>query len=249
MPSTRIQLVVFDMAGTTVRDRSEVEHCFANAARRTGLEASTERIKALQGLPKLEVVHLLWEESIGEQHPEYADRVSTTYAAFRHDLEEHYQKAAILPTDGALEAFAWLRAHHIHVALTTGFYRKVADLILRKLGWDSYLDPVTHASDHPESPIHLSLTPDETGQGRPHPDMILRAMKFFDIRDPKSVVKVGDTPSDLQAGARAGVGLNVGVTNGTHTRTQLTRYPHHRLIGSLLELPDIIASYEQAPIS
>ncbi|MFN6067079.1 MAG: phosphatase, partial [Pseudanabaena sp.] len=40
---SKIKLVVFDMAGTTVRDDREVEQCFMQAAANTGLQAPTDR--------------------------------------------------------------------------------------------------------------------------------------------------------------------------------------------------------------
>jgi beta-phosphoglucomutase-like phosphatase (HAD superfamily) len=60
-----LQLIVFDMAGTTVRDDHEVETCFAQAAATTGLHASAARILAVQGLAKRAVFEQLWREQPG----------------------------------------------------------------------------------------------------------------------------------------------------------------------------------------
>jgi len=46
------------MAGTTVMDQHEVEHCFKLAAIKNELHASDERILALQGYAKLYVFAL-----------------------------------------------------------------------------------------------------------------------------------------------------------------------------------------------
>ena len=54
-----IELVVFDMAGTTVQDHHEVEMCFIEAATKTGLTVSPERVLALQGYSKKYVFELL----------------------------------------------------------------------------------------------------------------------------------------------------------------------------------------------
>ena len=64
-----IQLVVFDMAGTTLTDHHEVESCFAQAASETGLSVSNERILAMQGLSKRYVFETLWKEVLGEESP------------------------------------------------------------------------------------------------------------------------------------------------------------------------------------
>lgn len=231
-----VQLVVFDMAGTTVRDQSEVENCFHRAAVESGLDASPQRIKDMQGLPKLIVVQTLWAEAIGEGHPDIADRVSNTYQLFRSILENHYRTAEVVPVPGTLETFAWLRSQGVKIALTTGFYRAVTDIILQRLGWDKGLD-AGHMAHDDTAIIDLSLTPDETGKGRPHPDMILMAMAKLGITDPQKVAKLGDTPSDLQAGHLAGVALNIGITSGTHTAEALSAHPHHLLLESVAGLP------------
>lgn len=238
-----IQLVVFDMAGTTVRDQSEVENCFHRAAVESGLNASQQRIKDMQGLPKLIVVQTLWAEAIGENHPDIAQRVSDTYQLFRDILENHYRTAEVVPVSGALETFAWLRSQGIKIALTTGFYRAVTDIILQRLGWHQGLYADYMAHDAADAIIDLSLTPDETGKGRPHPDMILMAMARLGITDPQRVAKLGDTPSDLQAGHLAGVALNIGITSGTHTAEALSAHPHHLLLDSVADLPAALQQF------
>lgn len=228
-----VALVVFDMAGTTIQDHSEVESCFYRAATESQLPASQQRIKDLQGLPKQVVVQILWAEAIGSEHPDYDQRVVATYQLFQIILEQHYQEQAIRPVEGALECFQWLKSQGVYIALTTGFYRKVANIILARLGWNP---------EQAGSPIDLSLTPDETGRGRPHPDMIQYAMRHFRLSDPQQVVKVGDTPADLQAGHAAQVGWNVAVTSGTHRAAALITHPHTAIIESVKDLPAVLGS-------
>lgn len=237
----KIRLVVFDMAGTTVTDHHEVERCFADAARQTGLEVSAERILAMQGLSKRFVFETLWTEQLGHRHDDIQTWTDASYDTFRHILENHYRTNGATPTEGCLEAFAWLRERGIRIALTTGFYRVVTDIILEKLGWLSGLNDQRMGS--PDSLIQVSVASDEVGKGRPEPQMIQRAMHLLGVTNPNSVVNIGDTPSDLLSGQAAGVRLNVGLTNGTHTRAQLEPYPHDALLGSLAELPTLLASY------
>ena len=232
------QLVVFDMAGTTVTDQHEVEQCFAEAAAQTGLSVGAERILAMQGLAKRHVFETLWGEILGVDHPQLKAHVDTSYQRFTEVLEAHYLTHEVTPTAGCLETFAFLREQEIPVALTTGFYRKVTDIILKKLGWLDGLD-VRYVGTK-QSIIQASIASDEVPHGRPEPLMIQKAMHLLGITNPEAVVNVGDTPSDLLSGRAAGVGLNLGVTNGTHSRDQLITYPHDRLIGSLAELRDVM---------
>ncbi|QHV99290.1 HAD family hydrolase [Spirosoma endbachense] len=235
-----IELVVFDMAGTTVTDHHEVERCFAQAAAETGLIASADRILAMQGLSKRYVFNSLWKEQLGEMHHDIAKHVDVSYAAFQGILENHYRVNGATPTEGCLETFANLRERGIAIALTTGFYRVVTDIILEKLGWLDGLD--NQHIGTPSSMIQLSIASDEVERGRPYPLMIERAIQWLDISSPKAVVNIGDTPSDLLSGRAAGVALNLGVTNGTHSQDQLEAYPHDLLIGSLRELPALLDS-------
>lgn len=233
-----IQLVVFDMAGTTVTDQHEVERCFTEAAAQTSLTVSPERILAVQGMGKRQVFQMLWAEQLGEQHPELERHVNTSYAAFQHILETHYQTQGATPTEGCLDTFAYLHKRGIAIALTTGFYRTVTDIILEKLGWlDGLNEQRVGTSD---SLIQVSVASDEVAEGRPAPLLIERAMQLLGITDPKAVVNVGDTPSDLLSGQAAGVRLNLGVVNGTHSLDQLQPHPHDQLLASLAELPSLL---------
>jgi len=84
--------------------------------------------------------------------------------------------------------------------------------------------------------LDATVASDEVPQGRPAPDMICRAMELTGVTDASRVVKVGDTPSDLQEGQAAGCGWIVGVTAGSHTREQLCVHPHTHLLPAITDL-------------
>jgi len=235
-----IKLVVFDMAGTTVKDHDEVLHCFQKAAVTEGLTATPERINAMMGLPKKVVFATLWKEQLGDR-ADCEVKIESSYARFQTILEQHYRTQPVEPTAGCLELFAWLRTRGIAIALNTGFYRKVTDIILARLGWDRGLGE--NYVGGADSIIDVSVTPSEiySNEGRPAPYMIQKAMYLLGVRDPQSTIAIGDTPSDLQAATAAHCRLALGVTCGTHTREQLARYPNDGLLDSLAELPTTIS--------
>jgi phosphonatase-like hydrolase len=243
-----LQLVIFDMAGTTVRDAHEVEACFAQAAAATGLHASAARILAVQGQAKRAVFEQLWREQLGDaaSPTELTAHIDRSYQEFREVLEAHYCTQPVLPTEGCLELFAYLKCHGIRIALTTGFYREVTDIILHRLGWDVNLDAQRRGNRH--AIIDLSISSDEVTEGRPAPLMIQKAMQVFGITDPRQVWNVGDTPSDLESGRRAGCARSLGLTNGTHTREQLAAYPNDGLLASLTELQEVLQN-EKTPVA
>ncbi len=233
-----IQLVVFDMAGTTVQDKKVVENCFYDAAVQTGLDVTRARINEMHGIPKRLVIETFWQEMIGSAHPDLETKVETTFKKFRELLEHHYQTEPVIPTEGALETFEWLRSKGVKIALTTGFYRDVTNIILNRLGWHKGLNE--QYLGNADAIIDLSLTPNETGKGRPHPDMILKAMEILGVNDSKKVINIGDTPADLQSGKAADVLLSLGVCNGSHTREELQAYDNDGLIESMLEFPAFV---------
>jgi phosphonatase-like hydrolase len=240
-----IKLVILDMAGTTVLDQHEVEYCFKQAAIKNDLRASDERILALQGYAKLLVFRMLWEEQLGTGHENIEVNAQQSYQDFTEILENHYQSNPIYPTEGCLELFDYLHKQGIIIALTTGFYRKVANIILGKLGWGQSLNG-NYMNLHNKSGIHISITPDEVGgQGRPAPDMIEYAMKLASVKDKSQVINIGDTPVDLLFGKNAGVRLALGVCNGTHTREQLSQCPNDGLIEKIADLIEIIEHVEK----
>lgn len=224
-----IKLVVLDMAGTTVADQHEVEYCFKQAAIKNELHSSDERILALQGYAKLYVFTLLWTEQLGEGDSRISELALQSYQDFKAILENHYRTQPVYPTEGCIELFEALHAKGIKIALTTGFYREVADIILGRLGWV----PSLQATDG----IHLSVTPDEVnGEGRPSPAMIQYAMEKLGITDVEEVINVGDTPVDLLFGKNAGVRYALAVCNGTHTREQLAAHPNDGLLDKISDL-------------
>lgn len=236
-----IKMIVFDMAGTTMVDNHEVEHCFAVAARATGLEVSDERILAIQGWAKRFVFELLWEEQLGsKEHSEYLQKVNASFDKFKEVLEIHYSTEPVTPTVGAVALLTALKSQGVKVVLTTGFYREVTDIILKRLGWFDGLDENRIGNE--TSFIDMSITSEEVAAGRPAPDMVFKAMQTFNISDSKEVICVGDTPSDLGCGKNANCLYTFGLVNGTHTKEQLEKFDNDGLLASLEDLHQFLIS-------
>lgn len=231
MLSDKISLVVFDMAGTTMVDNGKIEDCFYEACLQNGLKVSREQINAMMGWSKIVVFQTFWKKKLGADHPDLDDKVEESYNTFRDLLEAHYENTDQHPTEGAVDTINWLRENGVKVALTTGFYRVVTDIILEKLGWDEGLDENYVSTGN--SFIDMSITSDEVAKGRPQPFMIQKAMKQFGITDPKKVVKVGDTPVDLAAGRNAKCLFSLAVTNGSHTEAELSPLDNDGLLPTL----------------
>lgn len=220
-----VELIVFDIAGTTVRDNDEVLLCFRQACRQTGITAGDDALNALMGVSKLEVFHILWRAQLGDEAADVAERAEESYRVFREILEHYYLTQPVEPTEGALEVLAWCRSKGIRTALNTGFYRHVTDLILERLGW------------RVGETVDFVIASDEVPAGRPQPFLIQAAIRALGVSGPEAVVKIGDTPVDLAEGRNAGCLLSLGLTNGTHTHEQLAALDNDGLLPSLAALP------------
>ena len=230
-------MVVLDMAGTTVKDENEVEKCFREAIDKTGLVATSERINSMMGWSKRVVFDTLWREQLaGKPEVEILENINRSYMLFKEILEKHYKTFDVLPTEGCLELFEFLKAKNIKIALTTGFYRRVTDIILDRLGWNAGLD-----RNYPGNRfINASISSDQVVAGRPAPFMIFRAMELCCVNDVRTIVKIGDTPSDLAEGKNAGCAYSLGITNGTHTREQLDRCENDGLMDNLVRFREFL---------
>jgi phosphonatase-like hydrolase len=228
-----VQLIVCDMAGTAVRDDHEVESCFTKAALQTDLQMTDEEILAVQGWAKRHVFEVFWERQLGNRGERWRKEVENSYNLFCTILEDHYNSSPIRPTDGCLELFSFLKEKNISIALTTGFYRKVTNIILEKLGWLRELNERYTGNEH--AVIQASIASDEVEHGRPRPDMIFKAMQLLDINEVKNVINIGDTPSDIQSGKNAGCRYSCCLTNGTHPARQLLPHTPDNIFGSMLE--------------
>lgn len=217
-----IQLVVSDMAGTTVQDSGEVARAFSAALADHSVEASAEQINAVRGASKREAIATLVMPKYGAD----AERVEAVYVSFKNHLQRVFTREAE-PVAGAVECFAWLRERGIKLALNTGFDRDITRMLIDALHWRDVANAVICGDDVP--------------LGRPAPYMIFRAMEATATVDVHHVLNVGDTVSDLQAARNAGVAVSVGVLSGAHRREQLEREPHTCLIDSIADLPGLWA--------
>jgi phosphonatase-like hydrolase len=222
--STPIRLVALDMAGTTVADDGAVEEAFWHALGAVGLSSGQlmddpERyIRRTMGQSKITVFSELLG---GDRH-----RAEQANAAFEDAFGKAVDRGQVAAIPGAESCLATLRQADMRLCLTTGFSPTTRDRIITALGWEGMID--------------LVLSPADAGRGRPWPDMILTAVLRLRIDDVAEVAVVGDTSSDLVAGARAGASLVIGVLSGAHSRADLAQAPHTHLIDSVADLPSLL---------
>ncbi len=219
-----IELVVFDMAGTTVHDDNAVADCFRAALGAVGVHAKAKAINDVMGLPKPEAIQLLLAAAGRTIDPEEVEAIHTSFVA---RMNRHYATDPnVREIAGASAVFAELRSAGMKIALNTGFNRAIVDVILTRLGWTKAVD--------------ATIASDESPRGRPHPDMIHLLMKRLGVTDALRVAKVGDTPVDLAEGFAAGCSVVIGVTTGVFTRQELEAKRHTHVLDSVIEVPAVL---------
>ena len=225
----KVKLVVFDVGGTIIQDNGEVVASFCAALEANGLFTTAAEFAEFKGTSKRDVIRRFVERRWGKEDAGNEGRIDRTYQNFREELEGKFSNGGVKPIPGAAATFEWLKQHNAVCATTTGFYRSVADSILRSSGW--------------QDTFAANVSSDDVRKGRPAPYMIFRAMETAGVDDVREVLNVGDTPLDIQAGNRAGVLGVIGVLSGIHKEHRLQQESPSHLIPSVADLPSLIEAH------
>lgn len=221
-----IELVVLDMAGTTVDEHGDVYLALEDAVTATGACVDAADLQTWMGADKTEAIAALMELGGVRADPEV---VAEQFEGFRRSLAQRYAANPPVALPGVEEALRALKSRGIKVGLTTGFSRDVAVPILETLGWGIGGGQLLNAV----------VTSDEVAAGRPAPYMIHRVMEATGVHDVRNVIAGGDTVVDLQAAHNAGV-HGLGVLTGALGREGLQSQPHRWVLDGVKDLPRVL---------
>ena len=191
-----LKLAVWDVDGTLVDSRRSIYSAASAAYARQGLPVPTyDQVRQIVGMTLAEGIAAISPDLAGEQ----VDAVAQGY-------REAFQAQVAVPGyveplyAGAAETLDRLRAQGWKIAMATGKSRRGVDTIIRMHGWADLFDS-THCSDD--------------GPGKPHPAMVLEAMKALGAA-PEQTIVIGDTAHDMRMAKAAGAYAQ-GVSWGFHT--------------------------------
>jgi phosphonatase-like hydrolase len=211
-----VELICFDMAGTTVNDHGLVLEAFRRTIDELGV-VGEEAAKAedyvieTMGQSKIEVFSALFD-----------DRAKEANAAFERHFVATASEVGVSEVPGARETIETLKGRGISVALTTGFSPATREALIEILGWSEL--------------VGLRVSPADAGRGRPAPDMVLLCALRARVSAVQTIMVVGDTASDMQSGLRAGVGHCVGVLTGTDEQPRLVSSGADIIVDSVADL-------------
>jgi len=212
----KIKAVVFDWAGTTVD-----YGCFApvkgfvDGFKSIGVDITNEMARKPMGLLKIDhtrAIAAMLPEPITEE------QILQAYEVFEKTLFANIEQHCDIK-DYVVETVAALRGQGIRIGSTTGYTSKMIERVIPKAAEQGY------------SP-DFYIAPDQTAKGRPYPYMIWNNLMQFGIADPREVVKIGDTTTDIEEGKNADcwtVGVIMGSSELGLTRDEVIALPSNEL--------------------
>lgn len=223
-----VKLVVFDMAGTTVKDENYVGIAFQNAMKSHGYEIAIGEVNPIMGYEKPVAIRMMLENHEPEKAKITSVLINAIHKNFVEGMISFYSTSDdIYPLPNVEATFVELRAQGIKIALNTGFSRDIADVIIGRLGWENKID--------------LLVASDEVPRGRPFPDMIEKIKSALGIQPGDDVAKVGDTEVDINEGINANCKFVIGVTTGAFTREALLPYHPTHIVDDIADVVSIIS--------
>ncbi len=217
-----IKLVVFDMAGTTVDEDNVVYKTVRDVINQAGYDFSLSQVLEFgAGKEKKQAIQDVLALD-GNNHPD--EEVSAIFDQFKPRLAQAYAELNVTEQAGATDVFDRLHDEGVSVVLNTGYDRATAESLVKKIGWQvgTNIDALVTASD--------------VENGRPSPDMILKAMAITGVEAPAAVAKVGDSQIDILEGQNAHCGITIGITTGSQTAEQLQAANPTKVVDDLWEV-------------
>jgi phosphonoacetaldehyde hydrolase len=201
----KLRAVILDWAGTVVDFGSRapiaaLQSVFTPA----GIPLAVAEARQSMGIAKkahirsiLEIsrVRAAWISKYGAEPSEHD--VDKLYAAFiPNQLQVLAEHSGLIP--GVADAIRRMRSRGLKIGTTTGYNRAMLDYLLERAALQGF------------SP-DCALCPEDAGAGRPLPWMCYLAAIRLEVYPMAALVKIGDTPADVEEGRNAGI-WTIGVT-------------------------------------
>ena len=200
-----IAAIVLDWAGTIVDFGSfapvvSIQEAFA--ARKVPISAAEAR--GPMGLEKREHLRRLledpdirrrWTTAVGCEPS--AQDVDALYRELEPRLRAAVRRYSRL-VPGVRELTDELRTWGVRIGTTTGYLRPLVEPLVEEAGRHGFTADAV-------------VCPSDVRAGRPYPWMCFEVMSRLGVFPPRCVVKIGDTPVDMQEGVNAGM-WTIGVT-------------------------------------
>lgn len=201
----KLGAVILDWAGTVVDYGSRapvaaLESVFTQA----GVPVTVAEARGSMGIAKrahiraileIERVRAAWVAQHGAE-PSEAD-VDRLYAEFiPNQIQVLADYSELIP--GVADAVGRMRSRGLEIGTTTGYNRAMLNYLLERAAAQGFAP-------------RCALCPEDAGAGRPLPWMCLLAAIRLEVYPMAALVKIGDTPADIEEGRNAGM-WTIGIT-------------------------------------
>jgi HAD superfamily hydrolase (TIGR01509 family) len=179
-----IKGVIFDLDGTLVDTEKFNSWAWTKVLKSYGIEFSEEDFKQYAGTHGLEVAGILVDK-----HGFKVEK-GNLWVHKEDLLKQMLLEEEIKLMPFSMEILEFLKSEEIMLAVATGGSREKSLTKLEKSGIKDFFQAV--------------ITFDDTGRGKPHPDIYLKAIESIGL-DPENLIAVEDTQDGVAAAVKAGL--------------------------------------------
>lgn len=215
----RYRAVLLDIDGTLVDSNEAHVEAWVQALREEGYEIAPDRIRGLIGMGGDNLLPAAVD--LDKESPRGKRVASRRGELFRERLP------GIRPFPGVRQLLLRMKEEGLALAVASSAEPEEVDALLEIAGVADLIDREASAGDAESS--------------KPDPDIVNAALDRLDVR-PREAVLLGDTPYDVAAARRAGVGT-IALRSGG--------FPDEELEGALAlydDAADLLARYASSPL-
>ncbi len=217
----KIRGILLDVDGTLVDSNDAHARAWVKALAEHGIEVSFQEVRRLIGmggdklLPKV--------AGIREDTPE-----GKAIGKRRGEIFQREYLPSLRPFPDAKELLRHIHAEGLRLGVASSAKEDELKGLLKVCGADAFIEAYTSS--------------DDAEQSKPEPDIVHAALDEIGL-PAEQVILLGDTPYDVEAGARAGVGVVALRCGG---------WGDERLAGALAtydDPKDLLARYDTSPLA
>ncbi|MGB3135788.1 MAG: HAD family hydrolase [Nodosilinea sp.] len=213
--------VVLDIDGTLVLSNDSHARAWVESFANQGYEVSFDQVRPLMGMGGDKLLPTLFSELSEAEEP------GKTIASGHKELVLTKYRPQLKPTPGARSLVKKMLTAGLHVIVATSASDRELETMLKVAEVDDLLHETTSASDAENS--------------KPAPDIVEAALKQAQLA-PDRVVMIADTPYDIEAAGKLGVGV-VALRSGGFSDQDLAG-----AIAIYNDPADLLNHYERSPL-
>ncbi len=216
-----IKLVMFDFDGVLVDSNEAWADVYMKSASDAGLskKVTYDDLKPHYGKPYIEFFKAAFPGVENDKH--VTEKLYNSFVSLASSDDFTLSFKPIAGVKGMLSELK----KSFKLTLGSGNSRRILGKFIKKLGFDEYFD--------------LVVAGDDVDNGKPHPDMLLKAVKHFDI-EPEEAVYVGDAAADIMAAKNAGV-RSIAVLTGALSRPEAENLNPDYIIEDATKIHDALS--------